>query len=215
LASINSTQLNVKKLYEFIFKGEKYMLEENEAREIKKLFVNMFPDKDDAVKSYTPTFKGMMDNVVIYRRRIIPEGFVKIGTGQTEPKMGNKPTPFEYYRHEIEGVYAFRVPTQQRLAFCKLGKLSDPNSIIGRTVRMLPEHDSFNREIIKKLGIVRSSEYRKALCEILEIEGFIKRTTSIFNRDQHGRHVYKRTNKIDGLGVDNNHRLPERSTVFP
>jgi hypothetical protein len=210
-----STQLNVKKYYEFIFKGEKYMLEEGEAREIKRLFADMLPDKDDTVKSSSPAFKGMMDNVVIYRRRIVPEGFVKIGSSETEPKMGNKPTIFEYYRHEDEGVYAFRVPTQERLAFCRLGKLSDPNSIIGRTVRNVPEHDIFNREIIKKLGIVKSSEYRKALCEILEIEGYFKKATSIFNRNQHARHIYKRTNKIDGLGVDNNHGLLERRTVIP
>lgn len=203
-----STQLNVKKIYEFIFRDKTYTLDEDEARQIKKLFMSMLPDKEDTVKSSASTFKGMMDNVVESRRRVIPEGYVKIGSGQTEPKMGNRPTIFEYYRNG-DGGYGFSVPSHSRLAFCRLGRISDPTSLIGKCVRTIPQYEPFNRGDIKRLDIVSSAEYRKALCEILEIEGYIQEVTTIFAKNALTRHSYKRTNKVDGLGVDNNHGFPK------
>jgi hypothetical protein len=209
-----STQLNVKKIYEFIFRDKTYTLDEDEARQIKKLFMNMLPDKEDTVKFSSSTFKGMMDNVVVFRRRNIPEGYVKIGSSETAPKMGNKPTLFDYYKNE-ENSYAFSVPSQTRLAFCRLGKISDPKSIIGRCVRMIPQYESFNRGDLKRLGVISSSEYRKSLCDILEIEGYIQKVSTVFAENQHARHTYKQTNKIDGLEVDNNHGFPKEEGFPP
>lgn len=207
--SKGSPQLIERKTYEFNLRGTKYILEEDEARTLKQLFINTIPDNGitpktvDNNKVAKQLFPSIFNDKV---RVIIPDGFREFDRSTTEQRGGHPPNNFIYYRNQ-DGYYGFTILNQPKHGFCRLGNIGDPHSIIGRCVRAVPINKPFGRGDIKKWGIVSSSEYRKAVCDILKLTGYFADSRQLGNRPV--RFLYVRTNKIDGLEVDNNHGFPK------
>ncbi len=144
-----------------------------------------------------------MSKGVAWTKRVkLPEGFEEITRAGADPKNAYKATTFVYAKNHTTGEYGFRVINKRgkKSPFNKIGKISDPHSLIGSFLRAIPIGKTMIKRELFALNVSNVTEGRrlKALVEILEHQGYLEKKQLL---ERNGRYGYTRTDKTEGLEV--------------
>jgi hypothetical protein len=127
-----------------------------------------------------------------------PKGFRSLGKMESDPTSPYR-SIFAYAIND-EGEYGFRsLSSKGWSAFNRLGKLDDPNTIIGEFFSVVKEKVPFKQDWIKHdffelpLKHIREGRRMKAVIDVLEIEGYLTKKPS---EARGNRMAYQKTEKF-------------------
>lgn len=218
-SSNSIAELNLKKTYEFVFRDIKVEMTEEEARQVKDLFVRMFPEINASPipAKTSPSLRWKLSQMYdkkIYssskKTKLVPPEYFEITRRNSEQINGTPTHVFIYYKDSL-GNYGYKVTNDKDRPFSPLGKVDDPNSKIGKFYTRLPTGDIvIKRELAKKR--FADSTSLKALLDILEIENYITKVPSANDR-RRSPGYYKPKKNEEGVGLDNNHGLQKVQVI--
>lgn len=216
-----SVELSERRVYTLtLANGRKIELEESEILDLRNKIekhphFKRIPLVDEKVGSAMPTsspdvqkFTAILEST---RKVELPSGFREIGRRPSNSSA--YPSTYVYGKRDVDGMYGFKKINGHDSDFSKIGKISDENSVLGEFVRAIPKGKLFKKRDFYKLKEWRHSTNgtnTKAQIDILEIEGYLVKRQS---PDQMYI-AYSRTDKMDGLEVENN-REPLNNSSIP
>lgn len=212
--SINVKGKTIKSFSFILENGQNFILNETEAKYIRDYLNSELPEPKDvkvmSYKEYAPGLSKKIEDEA--KNKPVPDGYFEIFRTRSEPRNGHVPYTYVYYK-DPAGNYGYQVENGHKYPFVKLGKISNPQSMIGKFVRSIPTQ-TVTRNWFKENRIQSNNQNIKALTDILEHLGYIKKKP--FYGDLRKPHTYERTNMITGLEVENNHDEPEKvHTIYP
>lgn len=208
------------KSYEFSFKGHTIPLDEEDYLKVRNLFIQDYVDKnntkpfefkDDKWTAEKPPNKISLS--VSSKPKVVPPGFIYAGKRNTQPRNGSGEHFFVYYKDD-NGNFGFIAENQKHHSFTNLGRIDNPNSVVGRFytfLKSIPKNTPVKRQDVQK--VILNSTYQKAIFDIFDIEKLL--TTALLPEDRRKGIEYYKTEKFEGLRVDNNHGFPQEVQVSP